>query len=93
MVRLNVRVRLEVFWQDLYTSGVYTHLYTYRGHMRHVPMSHDMFQCHMTCSSTSSAETMLFFGGQEHLLERNGSGVELWTLDHENPGSNPVLQC
>ena len=26
-------------------------------------------------------------------VERNGSGVELWTLDYENPGLNPVLQC
>ena len=25
-----------------------------------------------------------------HTVERNGSGVELRTLDHENPGSNPV---
>ena len=24
---------------------------------------------------------------------RNGSGVELRTLDYENPGSNPVLRC
>ena len=22
-------------------------------------------------------------------VERSGSGVEHWTLDHENPGSNP----
>ena len=27
------------------------------------------------------------------LQERNGSGVELRTLDYENPGSNPVLRC
>ena len=27
------------------------------------------------------------------VLERNGSGVELRTLDYENPGSNPVLRC
>ena len=27
------------------------------------------------------------------LAELNGSGVELRTLDNENPGSNPVLQC
>ena len=26
-------------------------------------------------------------------IERNGSGVELQTLDQENPGSNPVLRC
>ena len=26
-------------------------------------------------------------------LERSGSGVELRTLDYENPGSNPVLRC
>ena len=26
-------------------------------------------------------------------VERNGSGVELRTLDYENPGSNPVLRC
>ena len=26
-------------------------------------------------------------------IERNGSGVELRTLDWENPGSNPVLRC
>ena len=26
-------------------------------------------------------------------VERNGSGVELWTLDYENQGSNPVLLC
>ena len=26
-------------------------------------------------------------------VERSGSGVELWTLDYENPGSNPVLWC
>ena len=26
-------------------------------------------------------------------VERNGSGVELRTLDYENPASNPVLQC
>ena len=25
--------------------------------------------------------------------ERSGSGVELRTLDYENPGSNPVLRC
>ena len=25
--------------------------------------------------------------------ERNGSGVELRTLDYENPGSNPVQRC
>ena len=28
-----------------------------------------------------------------HFIERNGSGVELRTLDYENPGSNPVLRC
>ena len=27
------------------------------------------------------------------LIEHNGSGVELRTLDYENPGSNPVLRC
>ena len=27
------------------------------------------------------------------LVEYSGSGVELRTLDYENPGSNPVLQC
>ena len=26
-------------------------------------------------------------------VESNGSGVELRTLDYENPGSNPVLWC
>ena len=26
-------------------------------------------------------------------VEHNGSGVELRTLDCENPGSNPVLRC
>ena len=26
-------------------------------------------------------------------IEHSGSGVELWTLDYENPGSNPVLRC
>ena len=26
-------------------------------------------------------------------VESNGSGVELRTLDYENPGSNPVLRC
>ena len=26
-------------------------------------------------------------------IERNGSGVELRTLDYENPGSNSVLWC
>ena len=26
-------------------------------------------------------------------VERSGSGVELRTLDYENPGSNPVLWC
>ena len=26
-------------------------------------------------------------------VERNGSGVQLLTLDYENPGSNPVLRC
>ena len=26
------------------------------------------------------------------LVECNGSGVELQTLDYENPGSNPVLK-
>ena len=25
------------------------------------------------------------------IIERSGSGVELRTLDYENPGSNPVL--
>ena len=28
-----------------------------------------------------------------YFVERNGSGVELRTLDYENPGSNPVLRC
>ena len=27
------------------------------------------------------------------MIERSGSGVERWTLDYENPGSNPVLRC
>ena len=27
------------------------------------------------------------------LVERSGSGVELQTLNYENPSSNPVLQC
>ena len=27
------------------------------------------------------------------IYNRNGSGVELWTLDYENPGSNPLLRC
>ena len=27
------------------------------------------------------------------VIERSGSGVELRTLDLENPGSNPVLWC
>ena len=27
------------------------------------------------------------------LVEHNSSGVELRTLDFENPGSNPVLRC
>ena len=27
------------------------------------------------------------------LVERNGSEVELQTLDYENPGSNPELRC
>ena len=27
------------------------------------------------------------------VVERSGSGVELRTLDYENPGSNPVLRC
>ena len=26
---------------------------------------------------------------ETHLVERSGSGVELQTLDYENPGSNP----
>ena len=26
-------------------------------------------------------------------VERSGSGVELRTLDYENPSSNPVLWC
>ena len=26
-------------------------------------------------------------------VEHNGSGGDLWTFDHENPGSNPVLHC
>ena len=26
-------------------------------------------------------------------VERGGSGVEIRTLDYENPGSNPVLRC
>ena len=26
-------------------------------------------------------------------VQHNGSGVELRTLDYENPGSNPVLWC
>ena len=33
---------------------------------------------------------MVFFA---YYVERNGSGVELRTLDYENPGSNPVLRC
>ena len=28
-----------------------------------------------------------------HFVEHNDSGVELWTLDYENPGSNSVLLC
>ena len=28
-----------------------------------------------------------------HTVECSGSGVELRTLDYENPGSNPVLRC
>ena len=28
-----------------------------------------------------------------HIVERNGSGVKLRTLDYENPGLNPVLRC
>ena len=28
-----------------------------------------------------------------YYIERSGSGVELQTLDYENPGSNPVWQC
>ena len=28
-----------------------------------------------------------------YFVERHGSGVKLQTLDYENPGSNPVLQC
>ena len=32
-------------------------------------------------------------GCQCAFVERNGSGVELRTLDYENPGSNPVLWC
>ena len=27
------------------------------------------------------------------LVESSGSGVGLWALDEENPGSNPMLQC
>ena len=30
---------------------------------------------------------------QKSLVERNGSRVELRTIDYENPGSNPVLRC
>ena len=26
-------------------------------------------------------------------IEHSGSGVELRTLDYENPGANPVLRC
>ena len=28
-----------------------------------------------------------------YLVEHNGSGVELRTLDYKNPSSNPVLRC
>ena len=31
--------------------------------------------------------------GIQHNVERNGSGVQLRTIDYENPGSNPVLRC
>ena len=27
------------------------------------------------------------------IVERSGSGVELWTLDYEDSGSIPVLRC
>ena len=41
----------------------------------------------------STAEEDIQWWMSAHNVERNGSGVELWTLDYENPGSNPVLQC
>ena len=37
--------------------------------------------------------TVLLCGSPTAVVERSGSGVELRTLDYENPGSNPVLRC
>ena len=42
-----------------------------------------MWKWHTTCGTTVITVH----------IERNGSGVELLTLDYENLGSNPVLQC
>ena len=36
---------------------------------------------------------MVYVTTEDVFVERDGSGVELRTLDYENPGSNPVLQC
>ena len=43
----------------------------------------------------SSAYEATWFNKEKVMLcgPCNGSGVELRTLDHENPGSNPVLRC
>ena len=49
---------------------------------------------HIQQITTSANHTLAFI--RRYLKScpmHNGSGVELQTLNYENPGSNPVLQC
>ena len=42
---------------------------------------------HQLCAALSPAITLIV-----SIVERNGSRVELWHIDYDNPGSNPVLR-
>ena len=41
----------------------------------------------------SNNNEKLHFQQYDLVVERSGLGVELQTLNYDNPGSNPVLQC
>ena len=43
--------------------------------------------CHSACLGPAGPPV------EDDFVERSGSGVDLRTLDLENPGSNPVLRC
>ena len=51
--------------------------------------------CFCVCFVCNSKKNYVCFicNSKNSFHERNGSGVELRTLDYENSGSNPVLQC